>query len=234
MMNQPPSPPPPPSAERQIHISRDGTVLGAWPASMVRTMLVSGDLKMSDYSWYDGAEGWERLIPDSPCDATPYPYIGDSHPLYFIREGFLYGPRTDMEIALLRLSGWLTDEVLITSYAAERWMMLKDFMPLDAVKGTADGISDEEPKFDWISHGIRAYVGDPIAGAAIGMHAAKKALAWIAAASNPDVPHQHSSIPMFEDGSKVKCARCTALILPATAHRNGGVCFKCKPRRKLP
>jgi hypothetical protein len=89
----PPPPPPPPAAEEQIHICRDGVVLGVWPASAIRPMIVSGDLRPTDHFWVEGAADWQRLIPDSPTKVIPYPYVGDDVPIYFIRDGLLFGPR---------------------------------------------------------------------------------------------------------------------------------------------
>lgn len=227
-MNPPPSPVSS-STERQIHISRGGSVFGVWPASAIRPMLVAGDLKPSDFFWYEGADGWRRLVTEPPTTATPYPYVGDDRPFYFIREGLLYGPRTAAEIDAFLASGWLTGDALITIFTAEQWWTINEVIKLDGGNAAAPNVTGQAPAFDWVEKGIRAYVGDPIAGAEIGIHAVRKAFAWITdAGSAPSQP----PMPSPNTPAMVECARCRAPILPGVYEINDGVCFRCDSEKR--
>ena len=170
----PPPPPPAAPAEDQIYISRDGVEIGVWPASSIRPMLVSGDLKISDYFWHDGAEGWQRLITDAPIPFTLYPYLADDRPCYFIREGLLIGPRTLSEAEILHHSGWLPDDALITVFGADRWFTAVELLTRD-ING-----------MDLVSEGVRAFTrGDLATTTEIGVHAVKKAFAWLDDVTKP-------------------------------------------------
>lgn len=238
-MAQPPPPPPTASSDQEVHISRDGKVIGAFPASTIRQKLISGELRVSDYCWYEGADGWMRLISEPPDPTPNYPYIGDDRPFYFIKDGLLYGPRSSAEIDALVAAEWLGTENLVTCLGADQWWTVEELMSL--ANEDDDAESDEEgalapsevarePGFDWISHGIRAYAGDPVSGAELGIHAVKRAFAWIAdAAETPVKPIQPSS---HGDGEQAHCRTCGTTILPATFKLNGGRCFRCNPRKK--
>jgi len=193
-------------------------------------MLVSGELKTSDHFCHQGAANWQRLITEPPVTAISYLYAGDDVPFYFIRDGFVFGPRTGEEIDALCASGWLAGESLITFLGAEQWWTVLEFIELgggDAVDAEAVA---EAPGFDWISNGIRACVGDPIAKAEIGVQAAKGAYAWLsdvvalAGKYNPE---------MGDENTQFNCSVCGSSIVPFVARVNGGKCFKCQPMKKI-
>lgn len=235
----PPPPPPALPAEEQIHISRDGVVLGVWPASEIRPMLISGDLKPSDHFWTDGADTWQQLVTAPPSAASPYPYLGDDRPLYFIREGLLYGPRTAAELDVLHDSGWLGGDALMTVLGADQWWTINEFAKLGGDGSAYSPDSSPAEEFDWIGNGIRAYVGDPGAGVAIGIHAVKRAFRWLAelpsAPTLPPVDRIESppdSNPSSATNAKLKrlieCPYCGTPIL--VAHELGmhrTACHNC-------
>lgn len=43
---------------RQIHISRDGQTLGPYSAEQVRSYLETGEVRPTDWAWFEGAENW--------------------------------------------------------------------------------------------------------------------------------------------------------------------------------
>jgi hypothetical protein len=146
-MNTPP-PPPTKAAEIEVHISRDGEVIGSWPLSLIRPMLVNGDLKPTDHSWAEGHAEWTPLVPPAPGGATPFPYLANELPVYWIRNGYIYGPRTLDELDALYEADWLDEETPVFILNYEEWTTLGELVAAGA-----------EPQ-DWINHGFRALNGD--------------------------------------------------------------------------
>lgn len=204
-------PPPPSTQEAQVRISREGVEIGVWPTSAIRPMIVAGELRPSDFYWIDGATDWQRLIPKPLTSATSYPYLGDDVPMYFLRDGLIFGPRTAAEIEALVESGWLTRETLMTFLGADEWQTIDEVMK----QGGAPTPSSHCPAndgFDWLGNGIRACLGDPTARADIGMHAFKRAVTWFNEPDEADSvgPGEVTNLdePASDDTAVIACPEC--------------------------
>jgi hypothetical protein len=147
-MNTPP-PPPAKATEIEVHISRDGETIGTWPISHIRPMLVNGDFKPTDHFWFEGQRDWTPLVAPAPDNAKPFPYLANELPVYWIRDGYTYGPRTLDELDALHQAGWLDEATPVFIFTHEQWTTLGDLLELGS-----------EP-VDWIDEGIKALNGDP-------------------------------------------------------------------------
>jgi hypothetical protein len=60
---------------RQIHISRDGQILGPYSVEQVRDYLETGEVRPTDWAWFEGAQNWMCLfeVPGLSLESTPPP-----------------------------------------------------------------------------------------------------------------------------------------------------------------
>ena len=158
-----PPPPPPAAVDADIHVSRDGVILGIWKASQIRSMFVSGDFKHSDYYWAEEVGEWIRFVPETPS-AQGYPYLGDNL-FYYIKDDYVYGPRSLGEINALMQSDWIDEATLATFFPSEAWLPLSEIL-------------EGQPN-NWVATGLRACVGDPTAVAQLASQVFNGAVAWL-------------------------------------------------------
>lgn len=139
VMNPPPLPPSaaPEPAPVIVHIGRNGEVIGRWPAPEARALLLAGTIRADDYFWIKGEKEWIRVMPPVPNAEPPYPFCGDDgRPLWFIKDGFVYGPRMSEELDALLGSGWLTEDTLVATMGMERWVPLRELLESSESSGS--------------------------------------------------------------------------------------------------
>ena len=113
-----------------VRIARDGEELGAWTGLEIRQFVASGALLTSDLASEDGTS-WTQLLPSPKRRYNHFDWGGEDDQLwYFIRDGFIHGPRLIEEIGALIDADYLTMETLVSSLGMESWLSVGDLFQM--------------------------------------------------------------------------------------------------------
>ena len=122
-----------------FHIARDGETLGSWTGLDIRQFLANGQLLITDQYYDEGAQTWRPFIPSPKRRTLQFDWQGEDDDLWFyIKDGFIHGPRHSEEIDALHASGFLPPNSLLSFVGAESWFTYTDVVPPQPAQADAE------------------------------------------------------------------------------------------------
>lgn len=113
----------------KYRVRRDSVELGCWDKFEVREFIARGSLMLSDETYLEDLEKWVSLIPAYRRGWNLFDWKDDDDQLWFyIRDGYIHGPRLLAEVNALYESGFLPGDVLITSIESKDWASIADLL----------------------------------------------------------------------------------------------------------
>lgn len=139
--------------EPVITIRRSGEELGSWDRFQIRQFVSSGAIVPSDEFYDEEQQKWFPLVPSYRRKWNMFDWSDDDDRLwYYIKDGFIHGPRLIDEIGALHDAGFLPAETLVCFIAAEEWMTLAEIIaqaPDEPLEATAKDHANEAINALW-------------------------------------------------------------------------------------
>jgi hypothetical protein len=122
-----------------MHIARNGENIGSWPASQIRQMIVSNQLLLSDHYYDEDSQTWRQILPEPRRRTALFDWAGEDDRLWFyIKDGFIHGPREADEIEALYGSGYISGSTLLCVLGALEWVAYDKLVSSEDAKPAAD------------------------------------------------------------------------------------------------
>lgn len=165
--------------ENQIVIRREGKEIGKWNLFELRQRVVDGTILLSDEFLDEEQNEWITLLPRYRRRWNFFDWsMEDDFQWYYIRDGYIYGPRSGGEIESLYESGFLSEETLVSLVMAKQWISLGE---LFSMREDGHGFDVK----DYVSEAVNSYRSGDLLGAGIaGFKAAGKLLEGVLAPSS--------------------------------------------------
>jgi hypothetical protein len=126
-------------------VARDGQELGAWTIIEIRQCVAAGSLLTSDLVCADD-ETWSPMLPVLRRRFGPFDWGGEDDRLfYYIRDGFVHGPRLIEEILAMHSAGYLPGDTSISSLGWEQWLSIEETL---RIAGTDEGAEPSTEHFE--------------------------------------------------------------------------------------
>lgn len=123
-------------------VARDGQELGAWTIIEIRQFVAAGSLFTSDLVCTDD-ETWSPMLPLLRRRFPPFDWGGENDRLfYYVKDGFVHGPRLIDEILSMHSAGYLPGNTSISSLGWEQWLSIDETLKI-ASADEETGSSDE-------------------------------------------------------------------------------------------
>ncbi|MCE0497517.1 MAG: hypothetical protein LV481_06180 [Methylacidiphilales bacterium] len=105
-----------------VRIARNGENIGSWPASQIRQMVLSNQLLLTDYYYEEEDQTWRQILPQPLRRTLVFDWAGVDDKLWFyIKDGFIHGPREAEEIDALYRAEYISGSTLICTLGAKEW-----------------------------------------------------------------------------------------------------------------
>ena len=102
-----------------IYIARNGENIGSWPASQIRQMVLSNQLLLTDHYFEEEDQTWRQILPQPQRRTLFFDWAGKDDKLwYYIKDGFIHGPRVAEEIDALYKAEYLQGSTLLCMLGA--------------------------------------------------------------------------------------------------------------------
>lgn len=130
-----------------ITIRRSGEELGGWDRFQIRQFISSGAIVPSDEFYDEEQQKWFPLVPSYRRKWNTFDWSDDDdRQWYYIKDGFIHGPRLIDEIGAMHDAGYLPDDTLVCFVAAEEWMTIAEIIaqdPEEPLEATAKDHANE-------------------------------------------------------------------------------------------
>lgn len=121
-----------------IHVARDGENIGAWPMLQIRQMVAAGQILLTDHYYDEDEQKWLLFLPQPRRSTLPFDWSGaDDHLWFYIKDGFIHGPRQAEEIDALYKAGFITGPTSLCILGAEEWFTYDELLDSQGVKAAA-------------------------------------------------------------------------------------------------
>jgi hypothetical protein len=153
------------SDEVLIAIQRDGQDLGRWDRFQLRQFIAAGSIAISDEFLDQETGKWLPLLPRYRRKWNLFDW-GDEEDRqwYYIKDGFIHGPRQEIEIFALHQAGHLPRETLIAFIGIDDWVPIEaliedesETLPETSVKDHANNAINSLLQGDKIGAGVAGF-----------------------------------------------------------------------------
>ena len=133
--------------EPTIRIRRSGEELGEWDRFQIRLFIASGAILPSDEFYDEEGQRWLPIIPSYRRKWNMFDWSDEDDRLwYYIKDGFIHGPRLIDEIDAMHSAGYLPPETLVSFVAAGDWITIAELVaesPDESMEASAKDHANE-------------------------------------------------------------------------------------------
>jgi len=127
-----------------MHIARNGQNIGSWPASQIRHLVLANQLLLTDHFYDEDDQTWRQLLPPPRRRTLVFDWAGEDDRLWFyIKDGFIHGPREADEIDALYKAEYIPGSTLLCVLGAEEWFTYDSLL-----ESESDAAEPDQEHFD--------------------------------------------------------------------------------------
>ena len=114
------------STSEKIKIRRGNQEIGAWDEFEIRGYLSRGSLEVTDEFFDSETDSWRPLLPPYRRKYNFFDWAEEVDELwYFVKDGYIFGPRHICEIYALARAGYIEENTMISYMGGQDWITFK-------------------------------------------------------------------------------------------------------------